>query len=274
MILTGGNPIVFPVAEVNNAWVPVFSIAETGGTNPEAGYQMGILSSTDSGVLNGYLAFGYNARQKALPGETALYIQWQANTESNSIQYAEWLVVAQFPDGTQTLPADLYVRRDNTHSMLWNFTFGAAAGDNFAIFGANNTVEYFVLSAAVGGATFYQPNLNLDCSATASRPTFSLNAPTANPTAQLLFAVAGAAKWEFYVGANFQIYDSVNSVQILEFLPAAAPNGKITAGGVFYPVQAITASAPSYVKGGVYFDTTLNKLRIGGASAWETVTSA
>ena len=34
------------------------------------------------------------------------------------------------------------------------------------------------------------------------------------------------------------------------------------------------SSAPTYVKGALYFDTTLNKLRVGGASAWETVTSA
>ena len=39
-----------------------------------------------------------------------------------------------------------------------------------------------------------------------------------------------------------------------------------------WPLQQF-ASAPSYVKGGMYFDTTLNKLRIGGATAWETVTS-
>jgi hypothetical protein len=44
-------------------------------------------------------------------------------------------------------------------------------------------------------------------------------------------------------------------------------------GVVFLPLQAPTASAPPYVKGGMYFDTTLNKLRIGGATAWETVTS-
>lgn len=43
--------------------------------------------------------------------------------------------------------------------------------------------------------------------------------------------------------------------------------------GVLLPIQAPTASAPAYVKGGMYFDTTLNKLRIGGASNWETVTS-
>jgi hypothetical protein len=43
---------------------------------------------------------------------------------------------------------------------------------------------------------------------------------------------------------------------------------------VIFPLQATTVGAPAYVKGGLYFDTTLNKLRVGGASAWETVTSA
>jgi len=47
----------------------------------------------------------------------------------------------------------------------------------------------------------------------------------------------------------------------------------ITFADVIMPPQAPTASAPAYVKGGMYFDTTLNKMRIGGATAWETVTS-
>ena len=51
-------------------------------------------------------------------------------------------------------------------------------------------------------------------------------------------------------------------------------DGSFTVAGVFFPVQATTVGAPAYVKGGMYFDTTLNKLRIGGASGWETVTSA
>jgi len=49
--------------------------------------------------------------------------------------------------------------------------------------------------------------------------------------------------------------------------------GTITAQGLFYPQQATTAGAPAYVKGAIYFDTTLNKLRVGGATAWETITS-
>jgi hypothetical protein len=50
--------------------------------------------------------------------------------------------------------------------------------------------------------------------------------------------------------------------------------GAISATGTIMPQQAATASAPAYVKGAIYFDTTLNKLRVGGATAWETVTSA
>lgn len=49
--------------------------------------------------------------------------------------------------------------------------------------------------------------------------------------------------------------------------------GIVSLGDVFFPVQAVTASAPTYVLGGIYFDTTLNKLRIGGASGWESITS-
>lgn len=37
--------------------------------------------------------------------------------------------------------------------------------------------------------------------------------------------------------------------------------------------QYTTALAPAYQKGAIYFDTTLNKLRVGGATAWETITS-
>ena len=50
-------------------------------------------------------------------------------------------------------------------------------------------------------------------------------------------------------------------------------NGNLKVTGTISPQQAATASAPAYVKGAIYFDTTLNKLRVGGATAWETITS-
>ena len=45
----------------------------------------------------------------------------------------------------------------------------------------------------------------------------------------------------------------------------------LTVTGMFFPPQY--SSAPGYVKGAIYFDTTLNKLRVGGATGWETITS-
>jgi len=51
-------------------------------------------------------------------------------------------------------------------------------------------------------------------------------------------------------------------------------SGNAVVAGTITPVQTTTAGAPAYVKGAIYFDTTLNKLRVGGASGWETVTSA
>lgn len=49
--------------------------------------------------------------------------------------------------------------------------------------------------------------------------------------------------------------------------------GSLNVSGLIYPQQAATASAPAYAKGAIYFDTTLNKLCVGGATAWETITS-
>jgi len=49
--------------------------------------------------------------------------------------------------------------------------------------------------------------------------------------------------------------------------------GTLNVSGLIYPQQATTAGAPAYVKGALYFDTTLNKLRVGGAIGWETITS-
>jgi hypothetical protein len=60
---------------------------------------------------------------------------------------------------------------------------------------------------------------------------------------------------------------------LADFQVGGVSKVSIGQNGVLYPVQATTAGAPTYVKGGIYFDTTLNKLRVGGATAWETVTS-
>lgn len=77
------------------------------------------------------------------------------------------------------------------------------------------------------------------------------------------------------VGADFAfVCFADDGVTILATTTVTRANGAWNFGGVILPYQAPTASAPPYIRGGAYFDTTLNKLRIGGATAWETVSSA
>ena len=49
--------------------------------------------------------------------------------------------------------------------------------------------------------------------------------------------------------------------------------GKLSVSNLLYFGQFTTGAAPSWIEGTSYFDLTLHKLRIGGASAWETITS-
>ncbi len=55
---------------------------------------------------------------------------------------------------------------------------------------------------------------------------------------------------------------------------ASTFTGVLTANGLIFPQQHATAGGPAYVEGAIYYDTTLHKLRIGGAAGWETITSA
>jgi len=48
----------------------------------------------------------------------------------------------------------------------------------------------------------------------------------------------------------------------------------INSQGVLFPFQATTVAAPDYVEGGMYYNTTEHKMYIGGAAAWEEVSSA
>jgi hypothetical protein len=48
---------------------------------------------------------------------------------------------------------------------------------------------------------------------------------------------------------------------------------QITTDSIFLPAQHTNITQPGYVKGAIYFNTTLNKLMVGGATGWETVTS-
>ena len=90
------------------------------------------------------------------------------------------------------------------------------------------------------------------------------------------------------IGPNAQAYDGGNGAIALGNVTAG--DGQITIGlknsgflrmnsaiALFYvpirPITRPTTSAPAYHKGAIYFDTTLNKLCVGGATGWETISS-
>lgn len=101
-----------------------------------------------------------------------------------------------------------------------------------------------------------------------------------DPTGLITVGSAGGGTGRFQITGSTDIIQSrtlAHSTQTTNIATwessAAAVYVAISGTGVFFPRQTTTAAAPAYVKGGMYFDTTLNKLRIGGATAWETVTS-
>jgi hypothetical protein len=92
------------------------------------------------------------------------------------------------------------------------------------------------------------------------------------------FYVGGVRKAYFYwAGSDFEL-SGLSGTTIIKSNNTLAltldTSQNATFAGFVRPVNLATASAPTYAKGVIYFDTTLNKLRVGGATAFETITSA
>lgn len=73
------------------------------------------------------------------------------------------------------------------------------------------------------------------------------------------------ANWYFTAGGT-------NDVVIISS-SGLAVTGTLSVDGIVTPGTYTTGTRPTKTLGGIIFDTTLNKLLIGGASAWEVVTS-
>ena len=108
--------------------------------------------------------------------------------------------------------------------------------------------------------------LTLDSSQNA---TFAAQARGVGAAAAPAFSFTGATGGGLYRGGSGEVGIAVAGVSGL----AVDTSLNSTFAGTVKPILATTAGAPAYVKGAIYFDTTLNKLRVGGATAWETITS-
>lgn len=75
-------------------------------------------------------------------------------------------------------------------------------------------------------------------------------------------------------GYNLQLSGGFLGGMLLVGGAAGTSQVAINGNNVLFPVQAAGATPPTYVAGGIYYNTTSNKMMIGGAAGWETVTSA
>jgi hypothetical protein len=127
--------------------------------------------------------------------------------------------------------------------------------------------------ATTGGIISLQAALNLGIEA---------NTVNDGGGATLLFNNKDLGQPLSYVGrVGCAWLDKTNGIAVIVFcvrtgttdtyanIPVLTIDGK----GKLQLVLTPTASAPAYTEGALYYDSTLHKLRVGGAADWETVTS-
>lgn len=268
-------PIAQSVAAVNNAIVPHFATGAT-GVAQAGSFASLFISQTFGGVLETSWSLGYNPEQQRA-GEIASWLKWLPNCGDTTA--LEFECPVQFSDGAILEAFVMKAALSTTHSIKWTFSMGKGSSDFIQFTDGFNAALLTLYPEATAGGSFVVWG--------AKTVEF---APPAGDYLRLMFKPPAGQYWflDFFAGgggspnwqitsnatANIYFTDLVNGVVPLLLTAGAGVNGKVTLGSVLYPVQAATASAPAYVKGGLYFDTTLNKLRVGGAAAWETVTSA
>jgi hypothetical protein len=163
---------------------------------------------------------------------------------SNFADTSVWILTsgASIASNLVTIPAvnsaiqKLTTVKDNQYTI--KITVNTASNQGLLRIGSNGPGTFDILNAGyITGTGVYE---------------YSFTAVSENTWVQLLADVSASPAWK------------VSLVEVY---------GKIYSNGTITPRMSTTALAPAYVKGAIYFDTTLNKLRVGGATDWETITS-
>lgn len=165
---------------------------------------------------------------------------------------------------------------DTSGTGLFGFFGGSSLitgtlGAQSFILRTNNTAALTLDSSQnatfAGNATAQSASSSTSALIRASVPT------TAAANAIFSAYLGGKIDWQFGGVASDSSFRISSSGLGTSDVLTISSSGNATFSGTITPQKAATASAPSYVKGAIYFDTTLNKLRVGGATGWETITS-
>ena len=168
------------------------------------------------------------------------------------------------------------------YGTSWNSsgnTFPYPAGNVWQVFNAcpSGTDNWFGIIGGYGSAAGTTANLLLQAglrnTSEQAGNYISSTLTSASGNADLVFGkmIGGATAGGNATKTEFARIFSSGGVSIGNTTDKGAAS--LNVSGLIFPQQATTAAAPAYVKGAIYFDTTLNKLRVGGATAWETITS-
>ena len=244
----------------------------TGNRNSAQGVYA--LHSNTTGSYNsaqGYAALRYNTTgsYNSAQGMYALYSNTTGSYNSAQGVYALYSNTTGIRNSAQGYAAlhSNTIGSSNT-GVGYNTGRGITYGSGNTILGANVTglaaglTNNIILANGTGAIKAQNDGTDWNFTGNVG---IEITAPTAK-----LHIVGSADTQQLIVKGNAT--QTANLVEIQN--SSATVLVKVSGTGVFFPLQAATASAPAYVKGGLYFDLTLNKLMVGGATGWEALSSA
>jgi hypothetical protein len=263
-----------------------FNFTPPSGINSTFGYWVYLSTTSGSNYFRNYYNGGASRPFVVTTIPTSASTPNTTNTGAYSVQFAagtSYLYGTQLGIGIGAPLAALHIQAgtllsgdtSTSQGALYQRYTGGTTNDYFALW--NNSDSQYI------GFCLRNPNQNVITDSSGTTRAFTgfssffkglVLYGASNGTATSIFAIRNNAQNSGFGNNNcgFTVLDNNTVLTFKNILDDGS--GNLTLGGVLFPVKATTALAPAYVKGGLYFDTTLNKMRIGGATAWETVTSA
>jgi hypothetical protein len=164
---------------------------------------------------------------------------------------------------------------------------GTGTTNKLAKFTASGAVENSIITELSNGNVGFgtnNPLTGIHIEGNGNNATFTMRDLAITNALSNSFRIfaAGQNKYAFGVGSvtsfpnnividGFNKFIGLNTTNPTEVLDVV---GSINLSNLLKLGQFTTATEPAYVKGASFFNTTLNKMRIGGATAYETVTSS
>ena len=170
-------------------------------------------------------------------------------------------------------PLNLALNPNFTSSLVWTLSPNASISSNTLNLGVQSSA--FQLIPTVAGVRY---RFIINVTQAASKGVMRAGS-TGGTSYDLLNEgyLTGSGRYEFVFTAisSFTTIAFINDVGSSDVwkINSVELYGEHLSNGIIMPRKVATSAAPTYEKGAIYFDTTLNKLRVGGASGWETITS-